>query len=56
MFCTKNLTVVGYSSISEYGGHWLYVIDFIQHEKAEIPIRKDMEYWLRRFIYVDVYG
>ena len=52
MFCKKNLAVDGYSSISEHGGHWRYVIDIIQHEKAEIPIRKDMEYWLRRFVHV----
>jgi hypothetical protein len=56
MFCKKYLALVGYSSISAYDGHWQYVIDIIQHEKAEKPIPENMENWLCRYVYVADYG
>jgi hypothetical protein len=56
MFFKNHLAVVDYLPKSEFGGYWRYVINIIQHEKAEIPIRTEMGHWLHRFVYATDYS
>lgn len=53
-FDIKKTEVVEAMPAAESGAHGWYVINIVQHEKAEKPLRADMEYWLHRFIDVAV--